>query len=163
MKKDAVLTRQIERSRLDEQLGSLRSAQRKGALRRPRRGWVRAIRDALGMNGRQLAERLEIARPNLAQLEASELRGAASLRTLERAAAALGCDFVYAFVPRDGRTLEAMLDERAREVARRIVQRVGTSMALEAQGVENDAVLRKEVERIAAELVRTGNRGLWDR
>jgi predicted DNA-binding mobile mystery protein A len=163
MKRNDPLTRQLERSRLDGQLAPLRTAQRKDAFRRPRRGWVRALRDAIGMNGRQLAERMGIARSHLAQLEDGELRGATSLRTMERAAAALGCEFVYAFVPKGGTSLEAMLHERARKVAADLVQRVGTSMALEAQGVEDSKVRKKEVDRVAAELVRTLGRGLWDR
>jgi predicted DNA-binding mobile mystery protein A len=162
MKRQDPLTREIERSRLDGQLAALRTAQRKGGLRRPRRGWVRAVRDALGMNGRQLAERMRIARSQLAQIEDGELRGATSLRTMECAAEALGCEFVYAFVPRDGKSLEALIAERAGEVAAALVQRVGTSMALEAQGVEDASVLKKEIERVAAELVRTGSRELWE-
>jgi hypothetical protein len=68
MKRSDPLTRQIERARLDRQLAPLRSAQRKDAFRRPRRGWVRALREAVGMNGRQLAERMGIARSQLAQV-----------------------------------------------------------------------------------------------
>jgi hypothetical protein len=82
---------------------------------------------------------------------------------MERAAAALDCDFVYAFVPREGRSLDVLLHEQARKVAANLVQRVGTSMALEAQGVEDREILEREVERVAADLVRTLGRGLWDR
>jgi predicted DNA-binding mobile mystery protein A len=162
MKQKDPLTREIERGRLDGQVVALRAAQRKDAWRRPRHGWVRAIRDALGMNGRQLAERMGIARPHLAQVEDAEMRGAASLRTMERAADALGCEFVYAFIPRDGKSFEKMIAEQARKVAEEIVRRVGTSMALEAQGVGRKDLLEKEAERVAAELLRSGKRRLWD-
>ncbi len=119
------------------------------------------MREALGMNGRQLSERLGIARSDLAHIEDAEVRGAATLHTLEKAADALGCDLVYAVVPRDGKTLEVMVDERAREVAERIVGRVATTMALEAQGVDR-AFRKKEVDRVAADLVRTLRKHLWD-
>ncbi len=115
------------------------------------------------MNGRQLAERLGIARSHLAHIESAELEGGLTLRTMERAAEALGCEFVYALVPRDGKTLEAMTLERAREVAKKLVRQVDTSMALETQGVVEGEVQRKEIDRIASELLRTRNRGLWDR
>ncbi len=149
--------RHLLRDELDRRLAPLRRAR----LVRPRRGWVHAVREALGMNGRQLSERLGIARAHLAHIEDAEVRGAATLHTLEKAADALGCDLVYAFVPHDGKTLELMLRERAREVAERIVGRVATTMALEAQGVDR-AFRKKEVDRVAADLVRTLRKHLWD-
>lgn len=150
--------RALLRNQLDRQLSSLRRTE----LIRPRRGWVRAIREALGMNGRQLAEKMGIARSHLSQIESAEARNSASLRTLRRAADALGCELVYAFVPRDGRTLEEMVQERARTVAERIVGDVATTMALEAQSVDRN-FRKREVNRITSELVHTMRRDLWDR
>ena len=147
----------LVRDELDRRLAPLRRAR----LVRPRRGWVYAVREALGMNGRQLSERLGIARSHLAHIEDAEVRGAATLHTLEKAADALGCDLVYAFVPRYRKTLEVMVHARAREVAERIVGRVATTMALEAQGVDR-AFRKKEVDRVAADLVRTLRKHLWD-
>lgn len=129
---------------------------------RPRRGWVRAIREALGMNGRQLAERIGIARSHLSQIESAEARDSVSLRTLRRVADALGCELVYAFVPRGGSTLEEMVRERARAVAERIVGDVATTMALEAQSVDRD-FRKREVDRVASELVHLMRRDLWER
>ena len=149
--------RALLRNQLDRQLSSLRRT----PLVRPRRGWVRAIREALGMNGRQLAERMGIARSHLSQIESAEARDSVSLRTLRRAADALGCELVYAFVPRDDRTLEKMVRERARAVAERIVGDVATTMALEAQSVDRD-FRKREVDRIASELVHTMRRDLWE-
>ena len=150
--------RALLRNQLDSQLSPLRQIQPV----RPRRGWVRAVREALGMNGRQLAERMGIARSHLSQIETAEARDSVSLRTLRRAADALDCDLVYAFVPRDGRTLDEMVGERARAVADRIVEDVSTTMALEAQSVASD-FQRREVDRVASELIHTMRRDLWDR
>jgi len=119
------------------------------------------VREALGMNGRQLAERMGIARSHLSQIEEAEVRGAASLKTLQRAAEALGCELVYAFVPRGGKTLEELIHQRAREVAKRVVERVATNMALEAQSVDRD-FRKREADRIAADLVRTMRKDLWE-
>ena len=149
--------RALLRRQLDQQLSSLESA----PLARPRRGWVRAIREALGMNGRQLAERMGIARSHLSQIEDAEARGSVSLQTLRRAADALGCDLVYAFVPRDVRTLDEMVHARARAVAERIVGDVSTTMALEAQSVAPD-FQRREVGRVASERVHSMRRDLWN-
>ena len=67
---------------------------------RPRGGWVRAVRDALGMNTRQLAQRLGVTHNAVVDLERSEVAGVAKLEALRRADEALDCDLVYALVPR---------------------------------------------------------------
>lgn len=149
--------RELLRRQLDQQLKLFRRL----AVTRPARGWVRTIRDAIGMNGRQLADRMGIARSQLSQIENAEVRSSTTLRTLERAAAALGCEFVYAFVPQGGATLEEVVHDRAREVAEGTVERVSHTMALEEQGI--DGTFRKrEVDRLAGELVRTMRREFWD-
>ena len=68
--------------------------------RMPQKGWIRAIRDALGMNGRQLANRLNVTRQRVDQIENDELKGSATIRSMRRIAECLDCAFVYAFVPR---------------------------------------------------------------
>lgn len=147
----------LQRDQIDRQLKPLRQAR----LVRPFRGWVRAVREALGLNGRQMAERMTIARSHVSQIEDAEARGAVSIRTLQRAADALGCDLVYALVPRDGKTLETLVHERAQRVAERMMERVAETMALEDQAVSRE-FSKREVDRIAAELVRTMSKDLWD-
>lgn len=41
----------------------------------PVKGWIRAIREALGMSGRQLAQRLKVSQPRIPRLEQDELTG----------------------------------------------------------------------------------------
>src|SRR5271155_2214754 len=65
----------------------------------PVRGWIRAIREALGMSMEQLAERLKIKQPSLVALEQSEAKGSIELATLRRVAEALDCTLIYALVP----------------------------------------------------------------
>ncbi|MBV8446883.1 MAG: mobile mystery protein A, partial [Hyphomicrobiales bacterium] len=81
---------------LDQRLKAL-SAITRNSL--PPRGWIRAIRDALGMTTVQLARRLGVSQPRITELEKSELSGSISLRSLRRAAEALGCQVVYVLVP----------------------------------------------------------------
>src|SRR5277367_1720480 len=78
----------------------------------PPKGWVRAIRDALGMTAGQLAERMKVTRQRIAAIEHSEVPGATTLDTLRRAAAAMDCTLVYAFVPT--RPLEEIVRQKAR-------------------------------------------------
>jgi predicted DNA-binding mobile mystery protein A len=124
---------------------------------RPTRGWIRAIRDALGMSGAQLAHRMGITQPAVAQLERSEANGLIGLDALHRAADALDCELVYALVPRT--SLEAAVRERAQRVARREVGVVDTSMKLGERGL-NPVELHRRVDEYAAELIASGR--LWD-
>jgi len=67
---------------------------------KPRTGWIRVIRRALWMSPSELARALGVAQSSLTRLEQSEMNGTISLQSLKRAAGVLGCDVVYAFVPR---------------------------------------------------------------
>src|SRR5579862_2393390 len=81
---------------LDQRFSALRPL---ANSQRPPKGWIRAIRDALGMTTAQFARRLKIAQPSAVELEQSEASNSITLRTLERAAEALGCRVIYALIP----------------------------------------------------------------
>src|SRR6202034_4570047 len=100
-------------------------------LARPPHGWIRAIREALGMSAAVLAARLGITAGAVTRLEQSEAADRIQLDTLGRAADALGCDLVYLLVPR--RQLTAVVRDRARELAHRHVAAVEQTMRLEDQ------------------------------
>jgi len=119
------------RHKLDQRLSGL-SPER---LAPPPKGWIRAIRDSLGMTGSQLAARLKIRPPSLVDLEKSEATGAIQLKTLSRVAEALDCTLVYALVPKT--SLEDAVQTRARKIALRDLKRVAHTMKLEDQSVEN--------------------------
>src|ERR1700733_6838955 len=126
------------------------------ALARPPRGWIRAIREALGMSAAVLAARLSITASAVTRVEQSEAAGKIQLDTLRRAADALGCDLVYLLVPR--RPLNAIVRDRARELAHRQVSAVEQTMRLEDQATGST----KEMEdQLVSELLERG--GLWSR
>jgi predicted DNA-binding mobile mystery protein A len=125
----------------------------------PAKGWIRAVREALGMSGTQLAGRLQVSQPRVFKLEQGEPSGAVTLKTMRQVAEALDCVFVYALVPRS--SLEETVRTQARAVAAERLQRVSHSMLLEGQGLapaEQQASLEADVE----ELVRETPRDLWD-
>ena len=124
---------------------------------RPARGWIRAIRDALGMNSRQLAARMGQSQSAVTQLEQSEVSGSARLESLRRAAAALNCDLVYAFVPRT--SLDQIVRDKARDLAKHDLAAINRSMQLEDQGL-SEAQLDERIDEYAARLIE--ERGLWD-
>lgn len=126
----------------------------------PRLGWVRAIREALGMSGAQLARRMHIsASQSVEDMQKDEQTGAIRLRTLRKIADALDCEVVYALVPR--KPIQDLRRDQATLIARQQVSRVSHSMSLEDQAVSGEAkesALRRRVERLLS-----GNpRKLWE-
>jgi predicted DNA-binding mobile mystery protein A len=125
-------------------------------IARPPHGWVRAVREALGMSAAVLADRLGVTPSAVIRLEQSEAADRARLETLRRAADALGCDLVYLFVPR--RPLTTVVRERARELAHYEVAAVEQTMRLEDQATGDTRELE---DRIARRLLESGD--LWER
>jgi predicted DNA-binding mobile mystery protein A len=122
----------------------------------PARGWIKAVREALGITTAQLAIRMRVRQPSIIGLERSEAKGSIELATLRRVAEALDCTLIYALVP--NKSLETTVRERAREFARRRLAPIEHSMLLEDQKVtERDADAR--VDQIMRE---THPRLFWD-
>src|SRR5712692_2540728 len=130
MKATPKLTAQ-SRLRLGERFKQMGSADQYAP---PVRGWIKAIREALGMTTAQLAKRMAVRQPSVVALEQSEVRGTIELATLRRVAEALDCTLVYALIP--NKPLEATIRERARAFARRRWSPVEHSMLLEDQQVK---------------------------
>lgn len=143
------------RSGLDRRLADLRGLGGSSTTR-PSGGWIRAIRESLGMSTPDLAGRLGVAVSTVSRMEHSERVGRIQLDTLERVADHLGCDLVYVLLPRQ--PLEQMIEERAREVARRELLSLGHTMNLEAQGLTNQG-MRERLESLTEEL--KAQPGLW--
>src|SRR5690349_7179776 len=101
---------------------------------RPQEGWIRAIREVTGVPLRQLAQRLHRSLPLVNYLEKSEAEYRITLGSLRDAADALGCQLVYALVPKNG-SIQALSEESARTKAAENVRAVEHSMALEDQAV----------------------------
>lgn len=117
------------RRQLDERFNLIREA----PLQSPRGGWIKTIREALGMTATQLAKRLGISLAGLSKIEASERKGTITLSTLKKAADVLGCRVAVSLIPLE--PLEETVKKRAREVANRISQRSQLHMQLEDQGL----------------------------
>lgn len=141
------------RDRLDTKLAAIKPLDRFAI---PPKGWIRAIRDAIGMTGAQLGQRLGMTAQGVVSLERSEASGKIQLNTLRRAVEAMDCILVYAVVPKT--SLTEMVDRRAREMALRALWRVSHSMALEDQQVDRD--LEKRVQTYIETALR--DRDLWE-
>lgn len=124
-------TRQA-REVLDRRLAALRPVEQYVP---PRSGWIRAVRDALGMTAADLAARMGISGAAIRSYEDKEMSGGIRLSSLQRAADAMDCTLVYAFIPRS--SLEQTVQRQAQTVLDQQMKRVRQTMALEAQ--ESDA------------------------
>lgn len=111
-------------------------------------GWLHAIRTALGIPLRFVAAHLHVTPPAVLALEHREATSAITLKSLAKAADAMGCDLVYALVPRLG-SFPELLKQRAHLKAADLVQRVGHSMSLEQQATGK---LKQRIADVAAEL-----------
>lgn len=125
---------------------------------RPQSGWLKAIREALGMTATHLAQQLGVTTSTATRLETSEADGTISLATLRRAAAALGCELHYALVPKQ--SLTQALQARATALARQQMAAVSHSMALEAQSTSPDTI-EAQTRTLAESLLKGSRRALW--
>ena len=147
--------RLLARKQLDKRLNSLRTME----FARPPRGWVKAIREALGMTAEQLAGRIGVTRPRVHEIEKFEVSGSITLDSLERAANALDCRLVYALVPRE--PLETLVEQRAMRLAKSRLSRTAHSMVLEDQSVDDDDQ-QQQLMALAKKLAQQSGSKLWE-
>ncbi|MBV8593275.1 MAG: mobile mystery protein A [Caulobacteraceae bacterium] len=149
-------TKSLARKHLERLLAPLRATE---DLARPPRGWIRALREALGLTTTELGKRMGMSQSRVPRIEQGEVDGTLTMKTLRLAAEAMDCALVYALVP--NRPLDEMLRERAHIVADRQLARTDQTMKLENQGLAR-ADLRAERERLIEGLLRGDPRRLWD-
>ena len=144
------------RKQIDKRLNKLRNSD---PLSRPPRGWIKAIREALGMTTTQFGKRLGVSQSTALGFEKSEVSKGITLETLERAARALDCRLVYALVP--SKPLELLVEDQARELAKKRLRATSHSMALEDQRVD-EADERDHLERLVQKLLNQPGSALWE-
>jgi Fic-DOC domain mobile mystery protein B/predicted DNA-binding mobile mystery protein A len=127
-------------------------------LRVPSAGWIKAIRTALGMPQSFLARRLKVSAAAVAQYETAEREGTITISTLRKVADGLDCEFVYAIIPRT--SLDAIREQRARDVAWKTVRSVSQTMALEEQSLTKDEEYERARE-LARQILQEHSRKMW--
>ncbi len=142
---------------LDRQLKEWQTINQKYG--KPKAGWVKTLRVALSISAEQLANRLGLTRGRINQLENAEIHDAVTLRALKEAANALGCELIYAIVPKDHSTLETIIKTRANQIAKERVAQVAHSMSLEAQSVDVNTL---NVDALARSLAEHLNKKFWE-
>ena len=124
----------------------------------PARGWLKLIRESLGLTERQQAQRLGISGATLHKSEQAEADERITLKQLRKLADGLDCELVYALVPR--KPLTEVVRERARAIAFEEVGRITHTMSLEDQRPP-DARVNKQIEQRVDELLRSRWSNLW--
>lgn len=115
-------------------------------------GWIKQVREALGMTLGKLGEACKLAPSTIAQAERGEVAGKITVETLRKTAEAMNCDFVYAFVPKSD--LNLFLEKKAYEKAKRILQTADLHMSLEDQKVK--VSLETRIQRLKSQLIAEG-------
>ena len=115
-------------------------------------GWVKTIREALGMTSAQLASRVGLSQSRISHIEKAEKDGNIKLSTMQNIAKGLGMKFVYGFVPSD--TLESIVRDQARKIATERMKRVSHTMRLELQELpdkDKESALKDMIDKILIE------------
>jgi predicted DNA-binding mobile mystery protein A len=123
-------------------------------------GWIKAIRNGIGMSMEQLGKKLSITKQGVMDIEKREKEGAITIKSMQEIAKAIDMQFVYGFVPDDG-SLDQMIEMRALEMATKIVQRTSNTMKLEDQENSKERI-EKAIKERAAEIINKTPKILWD-
>lgn len=150
-------SRQMARRQIDKRIDLLPNPI---LLKRPPKGWIKAMREALGMTTAQLAIRLGVSQPRVSIIEQAEEHKNITLETLERAANAINCELVYMLVPRNG-GLDDLVNEQAIKAARAKLKSTKHTMALEKQSVDTDDEI-EQLRKIAKSLAEKSGSELWN-
>lgn len=126
----------------------------------PTEGWIYSVRSALKMTLKQLGGKLGITPQSVKEIETREKLGSITINTLKEVGNALDMRLIYGFLPRD-KTLEHMIEKKAKEVAREIVLRTSATMALEDQENTRERI-RLAIEERTNQLIEEMPKHLWD-
>ena len=136
---------------LDKKIFDLKSV--KNIVPQPS-GWIKTVREAIGMTVSQLAARLGVTQPRITKMESNEDN--LKLSTMKKAAEAMNCEFVYYFKPRT--TFQNLVDEQAQKKAAEVLKIVNVNMALENQEIAED----EAVKDFASDLINTKIKQIWN-
>ena len=129
-------------------------------LTMPEPGWIKSIRTALKMTLKQLGKRMKITPQSVKEIEKREKAGTVSINVLKNFGEALEMKFVYGFIPRND-SLKNMIEERAFNVAQKIVMRTAKNMEIEIQSVQKSH-LEKAILELKDEIIREMPNYLWE-
>ena len=146
--------RKLIREQLDERLGRIKSF-----ADTAKNGWVKIMREALGMSAKQLGKRVGLDQSRITRLENAEIEGDLKLSSLKKIADGLDMEFVYYFVPR--RSLEQMVYDQAKSIAKKRLTKVNQTMRLEDQEL-SDNQKAKALDDLIQKILINEPKDFWD-
>lgn len=130
-----------------------------GSITKPRLGWIRTLRIALGMSLSQLGLKCGFSKQRILRIEQDEVSGNTTLASLDKVAQQLGCKLVYGFLPQ--KDLLQMIEERSALKALEKLSRISHSMALEDQKVD-ELAHKAQLSLLKERLMKQNIKTLWD-
>ena len=124
----------------------------------PPAGWLKTIRESLGMTLEAFGQLLGVTRATAHQIERAEVNESITVKRLRAAANALNCDLSIQLVPRQ--SLQGMVRERAYKIAEEEFKWLNHTMVLENQAIY-DADADAFIEKIADDLIERKDSRLW--
>jgi predicted DNA-binding mobile mystery protein A len=118
---------------------------------------LKDIREVLGMTQKQLAKRLKVKQPLIARIEKNTR--SCSVSTLSRIANALECELMCSLVSKQ--PLGEIINKRAQVVAKKMLDRTFSSMALEKQSPGTEAY-KFQLKKLTVELAANPGPALWE-
>lgn len=147
--------RKVIRQQLDKQFEALKGL----ASSAPQQGWIKTIRDALGLSASQLGKKAGIDQSRISRLENAEKSGNLKLSSLQKIAKGLNMRFVYGFVAET--TLETMVQEQARRIAVKRLKTLDNTMRLEKQGLPEEEK-KKALDDMIEKILIDNPKDFWD-
>lgn len=149
--------KKLIREQLNAKLAGLRSIAIDAG---PKGGWIKTLREALGMSTKQLGKRIGLSQPRVSRLENAEASGDLKLSSLKKIAEGLDMKFVYGFVPRQ--SLEDIVVEQARKIALARLNKVSHTMRLEDQELTPEEK-QKALDDLTQKILIDEPKDFWDR
>lgn len=148
--------RKLIREQLDQKLNSIKEAVSSSM---PSQGWIKSIREALGISTAQLGKKVGIDQSRISRIENAEMTGEVKLSTLMKIAKSMDMQLVYAFVPKN--SLEDMVHQQARQIALKRMKRLNTTMRLEEQELSSEQK-QKALEDMVNKIMIDEPKDFWD-
>lgn len=147
-------TQKLIRLQLDKQFDDIRHILK---FDRPLLGWIKTLRNALGMTSAQLAKRMNISQARISSIESAEIEGSVTLNKMQETAKALNCKFVYFLIPEN--SLDDIVKAQAMKAVIESHKNVAHSMGLENQSVKKE---QEFIEAEAEALIFEESNKIWE-
>jgi hypothetical protein len=121
-------------------------------------GWLRAVRRAQDLSAKDVAERLWVKKREIMRIEVAEMNGTVNLLKMRCVAAVMGCDLVYAFVPKET-TFEEIAERDRKQMnsakdRRRAEKKADETVTADSVMQKLALELEKEFRKLGIEWVR---------